>query len=186
MFSDETTWRLFYIRRRIWKRRGQIKVVRTVKHDPKVNVWGYFSASGFGELAKIKGHLDAKKMMEIYEKGLFASADKLFGPDTRNWQFLEDRNPKHTGKLAKAWKAQHKVMVMEWPTQSPDCNPIENVWSVLKKKVGKFKITTTKQLFNEIKREWCKLSTEYAENLAESCFKRCQEVIDNNGDWTSH
>lgn len=186
MFSDEVTFRLFCKMKRLWKRKGQIKVIRTVKHGPKVNVWGCFSASGFGSLQVISGNLNKEKMLQIYKNGLIPSADKQFGRRNRTWELLEDGDPKHKAKICKTWKMENRVRVMDWPASSPDLNPIENVWSILKRKVCRYKINNASELMSAIRREWNLLSPEYARKLAESCTSRLQSVIDNDGDWTKY
>ena len=43
IFTDETTFLLFSMKRRIWQLRGARKVFRTVKHPTKVYAWGFLS-----------------------------------------------------------------------------------------------------------------------------------------------
>ena len=72
---------------------------------------------------------------------------------------------------------------MEWPAKSPDCNPIENVWALLKARIRQRNIATLKGIIRALKQERSSLTAEYATNLAESCTRRCQAVIDQRGAW---
>jgi len=115
IYSDESTFRVTYHRRRIWKRRGQVRVIRTVKHPAKINLWGCFSAAGFGKLGLVVGNLKAPQLIKLYKRCLLPSATMLFGANNDNWELLEDNSPIHRAKIAKVWKAENGVKVMDWP-----------------------------------------------------------------------
>ena len=186
IFTDESTFQLFQRRKKVWQFIERKKVFRTVKHPQKVHVWGCFSSSGFGKLVCFQRNLDANFLCKIYEKGLLPSASELFGRGNLTWILQEDNDPKHRSKIAKNWKAEKNIRVLPWPSMSPDQNPIENVWQLMKIKIAKKKIRTVKALKGELTKEWNHLPTDLAAKLVESMIRHVTKLIESNGDYTMY
>ncbi len=70
---------------------------------------------------------------EILEHFMLPSADKLYGD--ADFIFQQDLAPAQTAKGTKSWFNDHGVTVLDWPANSPDLNPIENLWGIVKKKM---------------------------------------------------
>ncbi|CAF3368546.1 unnamed protein product [Rotaria socialis] len=140
IFSDETTVRLNCVKGLVWNFPGKKKVIRTVKHPVKVNVWGCFSSKGFGRIVCFKQNLDAKFMCSIYKWGLLPTAQKQFGHDLTLWQLQEDNDPKHRSKLATNWREEKGIEKIDWPSMSPDLAPIEKCLATPQDEVKKEKV----------------------------------------------
>ena len=171
LFSDEASFWAWVPIKRAWSAAGKRFLQRTVKHSIKIHVWGCFSQRGFGCLELLTENLNAQKMLQIYEHGLLRSSEKMFGANNKNWILEEDNDPKHRSHVCKFWKAENGITTLDWPSQSPDANPIENVWSVVKRKLAGRRAFTLKQLSRRIKEVWrsngiCrKTSREHAQKV---------------------
>ena len=78
-------------------------------------------------------------------------------------RFMQDNDPKHTSKYAKKWIVDNRVNSMKTPAESPDFNPIENMWHELKEyircevkpKVQQDLINGKVSIWNTVDKEKC-------------------------------
>ena len=97
--------------------------------------------------------------------------------------FQQDNDPKHTSKKAKKCLEDLNMNVLEWPPQSPDLNPIEHLWDVLKRRLGSYSTPPqgVHELWQRVEEEWRKISKEECLALIESMPQRIEAAIKAKG-----
>lgn len=185
LWSDESKFMMFgsdgirYVRRPAGKRFDPKYQLPTVKHGGgNVLVWGCFSRDGIGPIHKIDGIMDQHMYLDICKNVMLPHAkDKM----RRGWIYQQDNDPKHTAKLVKEFFQKKKLRVLDWPSQSPDLNPIENLWERIGRTLTGFKPANKDALFEKISEIWNSISLDVLIKLVDSMPNRCQAVIDAKG-----
>lgn len=106
--------------------------------------------------------------------------------DLDEYIFQQDNAPCHKSKKTLNFFEQNNVNLMIWPAQSPDLNPIENLWAYMKKELIKYNAKNINELKLRILEIWHSIPADYIEKLVKSMHSRCYEVIVANGGHTSY
>lgn len=185
LWSDETKINLFgadsrhYVRRPACKEYDPQYTKKTIKHGGgNIMLWGSFSWYGVGPLFWIKEKMTADIYLNILEDVMAPYAEDNM---PLVWKFQQDNDPKHTAKKTKTWFALNKVDVLPWPAQSPDINPIENLWHELKKQLEGKKCKNKEELWRSVQQAWYSIPIETCRNLVTSMPRRLEAVIKNSG-----
>lgn len=188
LWSDESKFNMFgsdgmkWVRRPNNERYNPKYTTPTIKHGGgNVLVWGCFSGHGMGPLRRIEGVMDWYQYLDILRNTMLPFAEESL---PLVWKFQHDNDPKHTAKIVKEFVEAEQVPVIKWLAQSPDLNPIENMWEQLEREVRQKhpeKFTNKDQLFAALSQAWSEISENKIRSLLESMPRRCAEVIKNKG-----
>ena len=135
-------------------------------------VWGCVCYSGTGMLAFIDGNMNAQKYIQSLDQHLWPSVAKHFVDNS--WVFQEDNASAHKYGEASVWKERNNIPVFFWPAQSPDLNPIENIWLLLKNKVKSklYMIHNITDLKNQLLTSWNEIPASYVQRLYSTLPKK--------------
>jgi transposase len=158
--------------------------VKTKKHLNGIMVWACFTGKmGRGGLYFLpKGTtMNGERYINMLDNHLLP-----FMVLHRATHFLYYGAPFHTSKKVKDFLKDEDMEVMDWLGNSPDLNPIENVWNIMKNKLKKMTITTVPVL-KEINWLWVlNTSQKYLRKLSDSMPRRLQLVIEHKGELTKY
>jgi transposase len=177
LFSDETSFQLFRNTITQWYKHSR-PIRRVPKNRQKIHMWGAFCASGKTNVFCFSETMNAPFYVDILKKQL-PEVRKMMGDD---WTFQHDNDPKHTSRLAKEFLEENVPAVIGWPSNSPDLNPIENLWGIIKRNVEERKPKNLEELQVFMTEEWDRIPSEVYKNLIDTMPARCQQIIDVEGD----
>lgn len=183
IFSDESKFNLFYSdgNVKVWRKPADglnsKHSLKTVKHGGgSVMVWACFSYYGKGKLVFIDNTMTGASYVALLSKNLKSSARLM---ELYDYTFQQDNDPKHTSKISKEYFDKNGIDLLIWPSQSPDLNPIENLWALMKPLVAKLQPKNIKELKDAITKVWNDLDIELLKKLSLSFVKRGLKVIEN-------
>ena len=84
------------------------------------------------------------------------------------------------------WFLENNVRVLSWPSQSPDLNPIENLWSELKIRLSKEVFKNKDDLWVKTQKIWYDIPLEKCRKLISSMPRRVEKVLQNIGGYTRY
>ena len=126
-------------------------------------------------LIRIPDRLNANGYNDVLKKGLL----KIY---SRNDIFQQDNDPCHKSRVISSFMDNYGICCLsDWPTQSPDLNIIESLWSDLKGSVGKCRPANIEDLWRTCQNKWARIPVERIRNLYESLPRRIVEVIKMKG-----
>ena len=145
-------------------------------------VWGAIRAKSKISCHTFMSNMDVLFYIKILQNHLLPAARQQYAIQ---WRFQQNNDPKHRSKVAKEFLDREVPKTIDWPPISPDLNPMENMWSILKRRVEKRKSSDINEL-ETIHEEWQKVDIHIVSNLTGSMKTRCLMIIDSGGERISY
>jgi hypothetical protein len=135
-------------------------------------------------------NITAAEYQHVLTKTLLPEGTRLMGGALGSaWTFQQDNDPTHKAapQVVQAYNRAHGTSIQvlaNWPPNSPDLNPIENVWSYVQRKVHASGCSTFEQFKQAVLYELASVPQQHISNLYTSMHKRVTAVISQGGDRT--
>ena len=150
-----------------------------------VGVWSCYCGSEMGPLVIIEkgGRMIAARYLETvkeYYVPFYKRMVEKYGPEV---VLQEDNASWHTAKIVRNYMDSQGVKRLQWPAQSPDLSPIENLWSQIKGIIAKrrHRIKNIGMMERALEEIWPQIDKEMLVKLNESMPRRLEACIRNKG-----
>ena len=157
-------------------------VVPRTKYIHKINYCWAFSAKVKVDLYFFNKNLDTNLYIEILEFSL-PEINKLI----KNSIILQfDNDPKHRSLKALEFYKENNIKVIDWSSNSPDLNPIENIWAKIKNKLCRQEFDGINKLRKRVEKEWDSLTKKNLQIYSNSMNNRIESCLLLNGKITKY
>lgn len=193
IFSDECSFDVINQPRTQYVRRGlheRITQQHTRQHRPfqqRLMLWGCFSSTGLGPLVPCWQTMNAERYITTLRDNLLPVVANLV-PGNDHWRLVQDNAPCHKANVVTRFMEQEGIDVLPWPPYSPDMNPVENMWAILKRRVYSTTSVSKVDLLQKIQHVWATDPELQAccTTLVESMPKRVQQLYEAKGGYTKY
>ena len=187
IWSDETTVQLESHRRHCYrKEKEKPRLKPRPKHPTKVHVWAGISKRGPTPVCIFEGIMDSPLFCSILQQTLLPFLNRKFPPPNTH-RFMQDNDPKHTSRAAQQFYNSAGINWWRTPPESPDMNPIENLWHELKEFIRReVKPRNKEQLVDGIRRFWDTVDKNKCLRYIGHLNKVLPAVVEKRGDATGY
>jgi hypothetical protein len=134
---------------------------------------------------KVQGNAMTQKyyvenLLPLYVKAI----ESMRQIDNKPWLLQEDGDPSHgirKAGLARECKDAHNIQNLVHPAQSPDLNPIEGIWAIIKQRIRHRYFDSEEEMKRGLQEEWDKITLEEIRFRIADLPRRCAELIRSNG-----
>jgi hypothetical protein len=167
----------------VWKTRGDYlftAICPVKKFIPfSIMVWGAIGVGFKSSLLIFESHVNSDTYSKTLEECFIQEANEKFG--IKEWVLVQDGATCHTSERTITRLCEQCIVCQEWPPNSPDLNPIEMMWGIMKHQLNMGGIRYREQAIFEIRRLWNSIPQESVDRLCASFPTRIEMMKDADG-----
>ena len=153
-----------------------------------IMVWGMVLPDGMIWLKKLEGKQKSENYIDLIDQYVKPILDNYFKSD--NYYFQQDNCSIHVSAKSRTFLQSSFANVLDWPSKSPDLNPIENIWKLISDHVYESKqYNSTKELWKAVQKAADHLYTKERQKIIailSSMNQRLIDVVKNKGGITKY
>ena len=176
LFSDESLFNCTDMQRKMWLMDGEdVWARRTEAWSAQVHCWAVIGV-GVQELVFLPdGRVDADEYIDTLKRFILPLC-------SGRHMLMQDGAPAHTSKRTRQFLSENNVRLLDRPPYSPDLNPVENLWSIVKRQVDVRGCRTSEVLRERIAAAWFAVRQDDIDYLVRSFPRRLERALERNGE----
>ncbi|KAL4478219.1 hypothetical protein ABPG72_016531 [Tetrahymena utriculariae] len=190
VFSDESIFQVDKFNSFTWCNGDDITNIYERKQNSYANrqchVWAAISLMGKTDLFVHTTKVDSNAYMNCIENCLLPFRNKAI-PKRNACYLVQDGAPSHKAQNTMGYFEEQRIKVIQLPPWSPDLNPIELIWNIMKiefkKRVTKDIFQTKQEIQSCLQEIWETITQEQIENCINSVIQNLPHILNKNGEY---
>ena len=148
-------------------------------------VWGCMTSQDTGYACWVQGWMNADTYVSILDDELLNTIE-YYKLKWKKLIFQHDLSSVHDSKKVRDWFKEHKIKVLDWPSQSPDVNLIKHLWDHLKRKLARYgkEPKGVHEIWKHVEKEWNEIPVDVCSTLIGSMQKHVKAMKRAKGGYT--